>query len=221
MSLGVRAGLRLAVGFVLYGALFFGSAGTFDYWEAWMFMAALFLPMAPAFVYFARNAPDLLERRMKTSEKRPRQRAIIKLFGLLWLTVFVIPGFDHRLGWSTVPPALVVASNVMVMAAYLFIVRVLLENQFASRTIEVEEGQELITTGSYAVVRHPMYTGVVVLLMFMPPALGSYWALIPAVIMPALLVMRILDEEDALMEGLPGYREYMERTTKRLIPGVW
>ena len=221
MSIGTKAALRMAAGFLVYGAILFVSAGTFDYWEAWAFMAALFLPMVPVLVYFARNAPELLERRMKTSEKRPRQKGIIKLFSLLWLATFVLPGIDHRLGWSFVPPAVVVASDVMVLAAYLYIARVLLENRFAARTIEVEEGQELITTGSYAVVRHPMYTGVVVMLMFLPLALGSFWALVPAAIMPCLLVMRILDEEEALVEGLPGYREYMERTTKRLIPGVW
>jgi protein-S-isoprenylcysteine O-methyltransferase Ste14 len=217
----VRASVRFILAVVFYGAVFFGTAGTFDYWEAWLFMAALFLPMVPLIVYTARVAPDLLERRMRTREERARQKGIMMLWTLAWLVMFVLPGLDHRFGWSSVPTWLVICSDILTLASYLFVTSVMLENRYAARTVGVEEGQELVMTGSYAIVRHPMYMGVLPMVVFMPLALGSFWAVLPGLLTPVFLVLRILDEEEALKDGLPGYREYMEKTTSRLIPGVW
>lgn len=221
MSLGLRAAIRAVLEFVVYGALFFGTAGTFDYWEAWVFLAALSIPGIGALIYLVRADPELLERRMRTREERARQKVIMVMFAATWLLVFALPGLDHRFGWSAVPTWLVIFSDSVVLASYVFAMRVVLENRYASRTIRVEEGQELVTTGLYALVRHPMYLAVLPVILFTPLALGSWWAVVPALSTPLFLVMRILDEEEALQEGLPGYVDYMQETRSRLIPGVW
>jgi protein-S-isoprenylcysteine O-methyltransferase Ste14 len=221
MSLGLRATIRAVVGFAFYSALFFGTAGTFDYWEAWVFMGTLFIPAILALIYFVRADPELLKRRMRMREERTPQKVIMLMFTATWLLVVVLPGLDHRFDWSAVPAWLVIFADVVVLASYTFVVRVMLENRYASRTIGVEEGQELVTTGLYALVRHPMYLGILPMTVFVPLALGSWWAVIPALAIPPFLVMRILDEEEVLKEGLPGYVEYVQKTRSRLIPGVW
>ncbi len=221
MSLGLRAAMRAVLGFVVYGALFFGTAGTFDYWEAWVFLGALFIPAIGALIYLVRADPELLERRMRMREERARQKVIMMMFTATWLLVFALPGLDRRFGWSAVPTWLVIFSDGVVLASYVFVIRVVLVNRYASRTIGVEEGQQLVTTGLYALVRHPMYLAILPLILFAPLALGSWWAMVPALPTPLFLVMRILDEEEALREGLPGYVDYMQETRSRLIPGVW
>jgi protein-S-isoprenylcysteine O-methyltransferase Ste14 len=218
----VRAAIgRFAGGALVLGAMFFGTAGTFRYWEAWLFLATLFLPVTFVVAYFLRHDPALLERRLKAKEERVRQKSITGLVSVVWLAAFLIPGLDHRYGWSTVPPSVVVLSDLLVLAGYSIFFLTLRENRFASRVIRVEEGQTAITTGPYALVRHPMYAGVSLMLVFAPLALGSWWAMIPTLSTPIFLALRIKDEEEALMEELPGYREYAEGTTWRLIPRVW
>ena len=221
MSLGLRGVIRAVLGFVVYGGIFFGTAGTFAYWEAWAFMGTLFVPAISAMVYFIRTDPEFLERRMRTREERTRQRGIMFGFIGAWLLVVAIPGLDQRFGWSAVPTWLVILADAMVLASYSFVIRVMVENRYASRTIAVDEGQELITTGLYALVRHPMYLGVLPMTVFVPLALGSWVAVIPGLFITPFLVLRILDEEEALKEDLPGYVEYMEQTKSRLVPGVW
>ena len=218
----VRAALaRFGGGAVVLGALFFGTAGTFRYWEAWGFMAILFLPMTAVVLYFLRVDPSTLERRMAAKEERVRQKAIVKASTLFWLVTFLIPGLDWRFGWSSISPTVVILADALVLVGYLLFFLSLRENSFASRVIRVEKGQQVITTGPYALVRHPMYLGVSVMLLAAPVALGSWWALLPALSTPLFLVARIRDEEEALLEELPGYREYTERTRHRLLPGVW
>jgi len=218
----VRAAVvRFAGGAVVLGAMFFGPAGTFSYWEAWVFLATLFVPMTFVVLYFLRHDPALLERRLKAKEERARQKSITGLVSVVWLAAFLIPGLDHRYGWSTVPPFLVVLSDVLVLAGYFIFFLTLRENRFASRVIRVEEGQTVITTGPYALVRHPMYSGVSLMLVFAPLALGSWWAMVPTLTTPVFLALRIKDEEEALLEELPGYREYTKQTVWRLIPRVW
>ena len=213
--------LRFLTGPVVLGAIFFGTAGTIRYWEAWVFLPVVFVPMALAVAYLIRRDPELLRRRMESREERAQQRAIQMVGGVVWVGVFFIPGLDHRFGWSSVPALLVVAANFLVLGGYLIVLLTLKENSYASRTIKVEEGQTVITTGLYALVRHPMYLGAGLMLLVTPLALGSYWALAPSAFMPLLLALRIKDEEEALMEELPGYREYTRQTEHRLIPGVW
>ena len=212
---------RFSGGIVFFGLLFFLTAGTIRYWQAWAYMVVLFGTMSLMVVYFLRNDPELLERRMKVREEREKQSTIQKVGAVFWIAVFVIPGLDQRFEWSSVPWLVVIASDVLVVAGYLYICRVFMENSYASRTIEVHEGQSVITTGPYAIVRHPMYSAVLVLMVFTPLALASYWALIPSLTLPLFLILRIRDEEALLLEELDGYRDYTEETRRRLFPGIW
>lgn len=215
------AALRFGGGFLVVGALIFVPAGTLRWWEGWLFLAMLFVPMAFVAGYLYRNDPALLERRMKHGEERSQQKAIVKATSALWLVTFVVPGLDHRFGWSSVPAWLVVTADALVLAGYLIFFLTVRENSFASRVIKVEAGQRVVVTGPYAVVRHPMYVGFSLMMLFAPLALGSWWALIPALATPPSLMMRIVDEERAMTAELQGYAEYARRVRWRLVPGVW
>ncbi|HUU06016.1 MAG TPA: isoprenylcysteine carboxylmethyltransferase family protein [Patescibacteria group bacterium] len=215
----------LAVRFGLAGpvlaALFFLPAGTLDYWQAWTYMAILLLPMFLVVAYFLKKDPELLERRMRMKEKEPAQKIIIKLSYFIFLAAFLLPGFDRRFGWSSVPVWLVLIADIVVLAAYGRFVRVMSENRFLSRVVEVEQQQKVIDTGPYAQVRHPMYAAIIPLYLFSPLALGSFWAMIPAAFIPLVLIARIFNEEKVLSRELAGYRKYARRVKFRLIPGVW
>ena len=212
---------RFSIAALVLGAVFFVSAGTLRYWEAWVYLVALFTPMTLVVGYLIKHDPSLLARRLTVREERAKQSPIRKLGSVFWLLMFVIPGLDQRFAWSWVNPLLVAVSDVFVLSGYLLFFLVMRENSYASRIIEVQEGQTVITTGPYALVRHPMYLAVLVMLFFSPLALGSFWALIPTVFTPIMLVLRIRDEEAMLMAELPGYRAYTQQTPYRLIPGVW
>jgi protein-S-isoprenylcysteine O-methyltransferase Ste14 len=212
---------RFSGAVLVLGAIFFLPAGTLRYWQAWVYMAVLFFPMILVLRYLARHDPELLERRLAMREERKKQTAIQLLASVTWLAAFLIPGLDQRFGWSAVPWQLVVVSDVMVLGGYLLFFFVMKENSYAARVIQVQEGQSVITTGPYALVRHPMYLAVLTMFLFSPLALGSYWAIIPVLLMPLFLVLRIQDEEEMLVQELPTYREYTQQTRFRLIPGVW
>jgi protein-S-isoprenylcysteine O-methyltransferase Ste14 len=214
-------GVRSVIVLLVLGLLFFWPAGTFRYWQAWVYIAILFIPMLCVFIYLIRNDPELLERRMKAREKERRQKSIQLVGGLFFLVIYLLPGFDRRYGWSSVPVAVVIAADILVLAAYGFFVRILKENSYASRIVEVEKNQKVITTGPYAVVRHPMYVAIIIMYVFAPLALGSYWAAIPALSLIPILAARIRNEEKMLLMGLPGYQEYVQRVRFRLIPGIW
>ncbi len=220
-KLKTRLFLRLAFGIVIMGAMFFWTAGTIRYWEAWLFLAVMFIPITCSAVYLLRKEPELLQRRMENREERGQQKVFQILGTVSWIGTYVIPGMDRRNGWSEVPIWLVALSAVVMLAGYYLFFRTMLENRFAARTVRVEEGQTLITTGPYAVVRHPMYVGGGLMMVFSPLVLGSYWGLIPSLVFPLLLAYRTLDEEKLLMEELPGYPEYTQVTRYRLIPGIW
>jgi protein-S-isoprenylcysteine O-methyltransferase Ste14 len=215
----------LAVRFVLVilimAAMFFLPAGTLNYWQAWIFMAILLVPMCLVLAYFLKKDPELLERRMRTKEKEPEQKAIIKLSYPLFLAAFLLPGFDRRFGWSMVPPFAVIAADIIVLAGYGLVFLVMRENRYLSRVVEVEQKQNVISTGPYAVVRHPMYAAVIPMYFFSPLALGSFWALIPAAAIPLVIIARIFNEEKVLGKDLEGYSDYSRRVKYRLIPGVW
>jgi protein-S-isoprenylcysteine O-methyltransferase Ste14 len=206
---------------LVLGAVFFLSAGTMRYWQAWLYMAVILIPAMLVVRYLIRNDPELLWRRLTMREQRKKQSAIQKLRSVVWVAMFLIPGLDQRFGWSAVPWFLVVSSQVLVLSGYLLFFFVMKENSYASRVVEVQQGQTVVTTGPYALVRHPMYLAVLVMLFFSPLALGSFWAMIPTLFTPLVLVLRIRDEEEMLVQELPGYREYTQQTSRRLIPGIW
>lgn len=212
---------RLALAPAVLGLIFFLPAGTFRYWQAWVYMAVLIIPMLSVMLYFLKHDPELLDRRLRTREKERPQKAIIALSYPLFLAAFLLPGFDRRFGWSSVPGALVAAADVIVLAGYGLFVLVIRENSFASRIVEVEARQRVVSTGPYAIVRHPMYVANILIYLASPLALGSFWALLPALLTPAVMVARILNEEKVLKEKLVGYADYLSRVRYRLIPGVW
>ncbi|HSM72929.1 MAG TPA: isoprenylcysteine carboxylmethyltransferase family protein [Anaerolineales bacterium] len=168
-----------------------------------------------------KNDPALLERRMRTREKAAEQSLIIKLSVVYFIVIYLLPGFDIRYGWSNTPLWMIIAAQVLALLGYLLVARVFKENSYASRIVEVEDEQKVIDKGPYAVVRHPMYSGVTLLYIMTPLALGSYWSMIPALLIIPLLVARILSEEKILARDLDGYSDYQEKVKCRLIPFVW
>lgn len=212
---------RASLGVLGLCLIFFVPAGTLAYWQAWVFMAILLLPMFVVFRYLLKHNPQLLERRMQFREKEVAQQQIIKLSYVYFFVTFLLPGFDRRWGWSNVPPLVVVLADLVVILGYGLFFMVLAENQYAARTIQVETEQKVISSGPYAYVRHPMYLGVMLIYLAAPLALGSYWALLPALLIIPLLVARINNEEEVLLRELKGYREYQQTTRHRLLPNVW
>ncbi|MEW6405882.1 MAG: isoprenylcysteine carboxylmethyltransferase family protein [Chloroflexota bacterium] len=213
--------LRLVIGFPIIGLLFFWPAGTFDYWQAWLWLAILFLPLMGMFAYLIKRDPALLERRVRTGETRPEQKRIIAVSALYLILIFLLPGLDKRFGWSSIPVWLVIVADALVLASFLLNFLVIRVNSYASRVVEVEQGQQVITTGPYALVRHPMYLSIILIMLVTPLALGSYWGVIPSLAFIPLLAARAKNEEELLMNELAGYREYTQKTRYRLFPGIW
>lgn len=220
-SLLPRILARVIGGIAVMGAMLFWPAGTFGYWPGWVFLGALFGPMLFMTVYFIRRDPKLLERRMKMKEEQTTQKWVIGLFGIVSYGSLILCGFDFRYGWSQLPAAVVIAANAVIVLGFAMFFWVLKTNSYAARTVEVEAEQELIDSGPYAIVRHPMYTAVTPIMLMIPLALGSLWALPPMVLVIPALVFRIRNEEEVLRKELAGYVEYCERVRWRLIPGIW
>ena len=216
-----KAVLFFTVALIGFGLLLFLPAGTLDYWQAWLYIVTLFTPVLFVVSYFLKNDPAFLERRMRMREKEVKQQLIMRLATIIFLIAFLIPGLDHRFGWSNVPFEFVIAADLIVFLSYLFIFFVFKENSYAGRTIEVETGQRVISTGPYSVIRHPMYLGVMFMYGITPIALGSYLALPVFLLIVPLLILRILNEEEVLRRDLPGYGEYCKKVRYRLIPFVW
>jgi len=209
--------------FVL-GALLFLPAGTFAYWEAWLFIAVFIACNLPLTIWGAINDPQLLERRMKagpTAEKEKSQKIIMTIAFLAFAGEVLIPALDHRFGWSDVPTSVVILGNALIAISYVGFYFVFRENTYGAATIRVEENQKVISTGPYAVIRHPMYAAALILMLGIPLALGSWWGLLAFALGVPALVWRILDEERLLKRDLPGYAEYMQRAHFRLIPGLF
>lgn len=212
---------RLFAGVIMFALLFFLPAGTWRYWQAWMYIAILIIPMFFVLVYFMKHDPALLERRMRMREERKEQRKIIQASGIVFVLAYILPGFDIRYGWSNMPAWVSIAAGMVLFLSYMLVFRTMQVNSFLSRVIEVAENQKVIDTDVYGIVRHPMYVGMVVLYVISPVVLGSWWAVIPALVIIPVIVFRILDEEKALEQELPGYVEYKRKVKYRLIPFVW
>jgi len=205
-------------------ALLFALAGTLDYWQAWTFLAIYFASSLAITHYLMKNDPELLQRRMRggpTAEKETVQKIIMSFASLGFIGLLVIPALDHRFGWSQMTPYAVLAGDVLVVLGWLVIFFVFRENTFSSATIELAPDQKVISTGPYALVRHPMYAGGLVMLLGMPIALGSKWGVLVIVATTPVLIWRLLDEEKFLVRNLPGYVEYQSRVRYRLVPLVW
>jgi len=226
MTLKARVIRRFAMGTIVAAALLFLPAGSLRYWQGWFFMVVTWAFFFPAVLYMAKHDPQLMERRMQYKEKEPEQELFKIVASLIFFPAFMLPGFDFRFGWSRawlgpVPLWLVLAGQAPALAGYGLAFWVMRVNSFASRTIQVEAGQKVVSTGPYAVVRHPMYAGIVVMFVATPLALGSYVALPAFVLMIPLFAYRMINEEKVLRRDLPGYVEYCQRTRFRLVPGVW
>lgn len=213
--------LRFGMFIVVMGLMFFLPAGTIKYWEAWVYIAILVIPMIIFLLYLIKHDPELLERRMRMKEKETEQKTITKIGSLIFIIIYLIPGFDQRHGWSSVPVAIIIIADIIILCGYLLFVRVLLENSYASRIVEVEQQQKVITTGPYKIVRHPLYLAVLLMYSFGPLALASYWAMIGSVLLILILVARIKNEEKVLSRELEGYQDYLQKTKYRLAPGIW
>jgi len=223
-SLNARAWLALAILFVVMGLLLFVPAGTVHYWQAWVYLAIFMGACALTTLYLMKNDPALLERRMSggpTAEKEPTQKLIMLGASAGFIALLVVPAFDRRFGWSMVPPGGVVAGDVLVAVGFYLIFLVYRENTFTSATIEIAENQKVISTGPYAIVRHPMYASALLYLLGTPLALSSWWGFAALAAMMPFLIWRIFDEERFLARNLPGYTEYQERVRHRLVPFVW
>jgi protein-S-isoprenylcysteine O-methyltransferase Ste14 len=211
----------LVILFLVMASLLFAAAGTIHYWQGWTFLAVYFGASVAITLYLIEKDPALLERRMRGgpfAEKEPAQKFIMSIVSLGFIALIVLPGIDHRLGWSDVPPAAAVAGLVLVLLGWIGIFFVFRENSFTSSTIELVPDQRVISTGPYALVRHPMYAAALLMLLGIPI---SWWSVILVVAMMPALIWRMLDEERFLARNLPGYTEYLDTVRYRLLPGVW
>jgi protein-S-isoprenylcysteine O-methyltransferase Ste14 len=212
---------RLLVIIPLMFAMIFLPAGTFVYWEAWVYLIIFLIPIFISGIYWLKKDPELLERRMRRREKETEQKLIMKIFYLYFVLIFLLPGLDKRFEWSNVPFLVVIVADVLILLGYGLVFLVLRENRYACHTIEVEQEQKVVSSGTYAIIRHPMYLGVSLMFILTPLALGSYWAMIFLMFMIPGLAARIRNEESVLIKELKGYQEYMQKTKYRLIPGIW
>jgi protein-S-isoprenylcysteine O-methyltransferase Ste14 len=205
-------------------ALLFLSAGTMDYWQAWVYLVIFVGASWLTTVYLERNDPALLERRMRggpTAEKEPRQKIIMLGASLGFIALLVVPALDRRFGWSVVPVWLVVGGDILTAVGFYLIFRVYRVNTFTAATIQVTPDQHVVSTGPYAIVRHPMYASASLYVIGTPLALGSYWGLLAAGAMLPFLIWRLLDEERLLARSLSGYTEYQKKVPYRLVPRIW
>ena len=221
MKLIINALTKFVLGVILLGILIFLPAGTLSYLGGWLFMGVLFIPMLVMGIVMLVKSPALLEKRLDAKEKRGKQKGIVKLSGLVFLGGFLISAFDFRCGWSRVPLWAMLSAAVLFLVGYAMYAEVMRENAYLSRTIEVQEGQRVICTGLYGIVRHPMYLATLLMFLPIPLILGSLWGLIPFALYPAVIIARIIDEEKLLEAELSGYSEYKTKVKYRLIPFIW
>lgn len=212
---------KYVLGLVMIGAMLFWPAGTFNYWNAWLFIGLLFIPMFILGVILFIKDKELLRKRLKSKEKENEQKQVILISLLLFIGGFIIAGLDFRYGWSYLPKEVTIVSSIILLISYILYAEVMRENTYLSRTVEVQENQKVIDTGLYGIVRHPMYFATTLLFLSFPLVLGSFISFIIFLIFPFTLVKRIKNEEKVLEEGLKGYKEYKQKVKYRMIPFIW
>jgi protein-S-isoprenylcysteine O-methyltransferase Ste14 len=223
-NLAIRAFRSSLIGTVIMAALIFGPAGTLDYWQGWVFMAVFVIATVIITIYLAIHDPKLLERRMRggpTAETERSQKIIMLLMLIAFLAMLVVPALDHRFGWSHMPLLMSLIGDALVVIGFFLVFFVVRVNTFAASTVQVSKGQEVISTGPYGLVRHPMYAGSIPLVAGIPIALGSWWGLFALIVFIPGIAWRLLDEERFLRRNLRGYAEYMSKVRYRLVPRVW
>ena len=221
MKLLIEALIKFTCGLVLVGLLIFLPAGTLAYMEGWLLIGLLFGPMLIAGFVMLFKSPDFLKKRLDAKEKQSAQKGVLAFSGLMFVGGFVVAGLDHRFDWSYMPPWVTIAAAAVFLVCYALYAEVMRENAYLSRTIKVEEGQKVVDTGLYGIVRHPMYAVTVWLFLMIPIILGSWYALIVFAFYPAIIIVRLTDEEKLLTKELPGYDAYKKKVKYRLFPFVW
>lgn len=220
-SLFAKALIKFFSGLILVGLLVFLPAGTLKFFNGWLFMGMLFVPMFVAGIVMMFKNPQLLEKRLNAKENEDEQSLVIKLSGLMFLGGFIVAGLDFRFGWCVLPKGVVIAASAVFLIAYMLYAEVLRENTYLSRTIEVQENQKVIDTGLYGIVRHPMYFATVLLFLAMPLVLGSVYSFLIFLVYPFIIAKRIKNEEEVLEKDLEGYAEYKQKVKYRMIPFIW
>lgn len=212
---------KFILGVLIIGLLLFVPADTVNYWNGWLFMGLLFIPMFIAGIVMMIKSPDLLKKRLNAKEKENEQKEVIALSGLMFLAGFIIAGLNYRYNWITIPNVVVIISSIMFILAYILYAEVLRENAYLSRIIEVQENQRVVDTGLYGIVRHPMYAITMLLFLSMPLILGSIISFVIFLIYPFIIVKRIKNEEEVLEKELEGYSDYKKKVKYRMIPFIW
>ena len=221
MKLFRQALIKFAAGLLLVGVLLFIPAGSLKYWQAWLLICILFIPMFIAGLIMMKTSPELLRKRLNAREEEGEQKEVVLFSGLMFLAAFVLAGFNWRFGWIPLPKAVSYIAAVVFLLAYALYAQVLRENEYLSRTIEVQENQRVIDTGLYGIVRHPMYMSTVFLFLSMPLVLGSLLSFVIMLAYIPIIAKRIRNEEKVLEEGLKGYREYKNKVRYKVIPFIW
>ncbi len=220
-KLSLQALTKTIMGFVFICVLLFLPAGTFHYWNAWLFMTVLFVPMIILGIVMLFKSPDLLKKRLDAKEKEGEQKWVVALSGIMFVAAFVVAGLNFRFSWHSLPDCVIWISVAMFLFSYLIYAEVIRENAFLSRTIEVQENQRVIDTGLYGIVRHPMYSATIILFLSIPLILGSLISFFIMLAYIPIIAIRINNEERILEEGLKGYKEYKQKVRYKVIPFVW
>ena len=220
-KLFIEAIAKFTLGVILVGLLIFLPAGSIEYWNGWLFIGVLFIPMFIAGIVMMVKSPSLLKSRLNAKEKENEQRKVVAISGLMFLIGFIIAGLNFRHSWIILPTSIVIIGTIIFLLSYITYAEVLRENVFLSRTIEVTENQKVIDTGLYGIVRHPMYTATIFLFLSMPLILGSIITFIIFLIYPFVIAKRIKNEEEVLEKELKGYKEYKKKVKYKMIPFIW
>ena len=221
IKLFFEAIIKIILGIIIIGLLIFLPAGTINYWNGWLLIGILFVPMFFAGIIMMIKSPELLKKRLNIKEKQGEQKQVVALSALMFLVGFIVAGLNYRYGWNELPNVVVIAASVIFVVAYILYAEVLRENKYLSRTIEVQENQKVVDTGLYGIVRHPMYMATIFLFLSMPLILGSIFSFAIFLLYPTIIAKRIKNEEAVLEKELEGYSEYKEKVKYKMIPFIW